>query len=109
MWVKTLQEQEEGCKVKILAAQEIPDHKKKDRTCPRVWFRKDLLEQLTVWREQGDRLIVCMDANEKIYKDHIGKVLTDEDGLGMIEAVGIYTGEQIGATFFRGTEPIDEV
>ena len=52
------------------------------------------------WREQGDRLIVCMDANENIYKDHIENTLTDENGLGMIEAVGNYTGEQIGATFF---------
>ena len=50
-----------------------------------------------------------MDANENIYKDHTGKALTDENGLGMIEAVGNYTGEQIGATFFRGTEPIDGV
>ena len=50
-----------------------------------------------------------MDANENIYKDHIGKALTDEDGLGMIEAVGNHTGEQIGATFFRGTEPIHGV
>ena len=54
-------------------------------------------------------LIVCMDANENIYKDHIGKALTNENGLGMIEAVGNYTGEQIGATFFRGTGPIDGV
>ena len=50
-----------------------------------------------------------MDANENIYKDHICKALTDEDGLGMIEAVGNHTGEKIGATFFRGTGPKDGV
>ena len=27
----------------------------------------------------------------------------------MIEAVGNYTGKKIGATFFRGTKPIDGV
>ena len=32
--------------------------KEKDRTCPRVLFREDLLRQLKGWREQGDRLIV---------------------------------------------------
>ena len=41
-----------------------------------------------------------MDANENIYKGHIGKALTDENGLGMVERVGNYTGEKIGATFF---------
>ena len=50
-----------------------------------------------------------MDANKNIYKGQIGKALTNEDGLGMIKAVGNYTKEQIGATFFRGTEPIDGV
>ena len=74
-----------------------------------MWFREDLFGQLKGWKEQGDRLIVYMDANENIYKEHIGKVLTDEDGLGMIEEVGTYTREQIGTSFFRGTEPIDGV
>ena len=58
-----------------------------------MWFREDLLGQLKGWREQGNRLIVCMDANENIYKDHIGKVLTEEDGLDITEAVWNYTGE----------------
>ena len=52
-----------------------------------------------MWREQGDRLIICMDANKNICKDQIDKELTDENGLGMIEAVGNYTGEPSGATF----------
>ena len=67
--------------------------KEKDNICPRVWFRKDLLKQLKVWKEQGDRLIICMDENGNIYKNQIGKELTNEDGLDMIEAVGNYTGE----------------
>jgi len=81
----------------------------KDNTCPRKRFREDLVDQLTRWREQGDRLIVCMDANEDIYKKSIGKSLTDSEGLGMKEVVGDFTGKRLGATFFRGSTPIDAV
>ena len=61
------------------------------------------------WREAGDRLIMCMDANEDIYKKSLEKSLTKEDGLGMQEVVGTFTGEKLGATFFRGTKPIDGI
>ena len=83
--------------------------KEKDRTCPRTRFKKDLLAQLRKWREQGDRLKVCMDVNEDIYRKSIGKALTMSEDIQMIEAVGNYTGKKIGATFFRGTKPIDGV
>jgi hypothetical protein len=36
-------------------------------TCPRVKFREDLVAQLMRWREQGGKLIACLDANEDIY------------------------------------------
>ncbi len=39
---------------------------KKDTTCPRKHFLDDLLKQLNKWRQEGDRLIVCMDANKDI-------------------------------------------
>ena len=81
----------------------------KDDTCPRTRFRVDLLQQLEEWREQGDRLIVCLDANEDVYKKSIGKALTDRDGLNMSEVVGEFTGKQLGATYFRGSKPIDAV
>ena len=83
--------------------------KESDRTCPRTRFREDLVRQLTQWREAGDRIIVCMDANENIYKKSIGKTLMKEDGLGMKEVVGSFTGKQVGTTFFRGSTPIDGV
>jgi hypothetical protein len=41
-------------------------NKRKDLTCPRTKFREDLIEQLSKWREGGDKLIVCLDAT-KIY------------------------------------------
>lgn len=80
-----------------------------DLTCPRVKFRQDLQETLQRWRAQGDRLIVCLDANEHIYKKSIGKMLTDPNGLAMSEVVGAFTGKAIGHTFFRGSKPIDGI
>ena len=50
-----------------------------------------------------------MDVNEYIYRKSIGKALTMLEDLQMIEAVGNYTGKKLGATFFRGTKPIDGV
>jgi len=44
-------------------------------------FRDDLVKQLEKWRAEGDRLIVCMDANENIYSKSIGKKLTNSMGL----------------------------
>jgi hypothetical protein len=38
-----------------------------DLTCPRKRFHVDLIAQMTKWREEGDQLVVCMDANEDIY------------------------------------------
>ena len=82
----------------------------KDRTCPRKRFRKDLVAQLERWRRDGDRLIVCMDANDNIYGSRgIGADLTQSEVLGMREVVGDFTGSQLGATYFRGTVPIDAI
>ncbi len=72
-------------------------------------FRQDLVKALKQWREEGDRLIVCMEANEDIYKKLIGKTLTDTEGLNMVEAVGEFTGKKIEPTFFRGLKPIDGI
>ena len=83
--------------------------KKKDLTCPRTKFKEDLVAQLTKWREEGDRIIVCLDANEDIYKKSLGRTLTGVNGLAMKEVVGEFTGTPIGTTFFRGSKPIDGV
>jgi hypothetical protein len=78
-------------------------------TCPRVEFREDLVEQLQRWRAQGDKLIVCLDANEDVYKKSIGKALTSVNGLVMKEVVGTFTGKQIGPTYLQGSKSIDAV
>lgn len=83
--------------------------KEKDLTCPRIRFRRDLVSQLKKWRADGDRLIVCMDANADIYQRELGQELTKLDGLNMSEVVGDFTGVPIGPTFFRGSKPIDGI
>ncbi|KAL7540166.1 hypothetical protein ACHAWF_006609, partial [Thalassiosira exigua] len=66
--------------------------------------RKALLEVV-----QGERIAVCLDANQDVYKKELGKALTDPDGLAMNEAVGFHTGKKLEATFFRGTKAINAV
>jgi hypothetical protein len=61
------------------------------------------------WCEEGDRLVVCLDANEDIYKKSLGKSLTRSNVLRMSEVVGNFTGTKIGPTFFRGSKPIDGI
>ena len=41
----------------------------KDLTCPRKKFHDDLVGQLKKWQDEGDCIIVCLDANENIYKN----------------------------------------
>jgi hypothetical protein len=82
---------------------------KNDLTCPRAKFWDDLVVQLQRWREDGDRLVVCLDANEDIYKKSLGKSLTDIDGLVMKEVVGEFTQIPVGAKYFRGSKPIDGI
>ena len=64
---------------------------------------------MTQWREEGNRLVVCLNANKDIYKKSLGKSLTKSDGLRMSEVVGEFTGTRIGPTFFRGSKPIDGI
>ncbi len=53
--------------------------------------------------------MLCLDANKNIYRAELGRQLTDLHGLGMWEVVGNFTGKQLGATFFRGSKPINAI
>jgi hypothetical protein len=75
----------------------------------RTLFREHLINMLSKWRAEGDRLIVCLDANEDIYNKSIGQALRDIDGLAMKEVVGEFTRTPLGTTFFRGSKPIDGI
>ncbi len=81
----------------------------KDLTCPRKHYHNDHISQLRKWCEEGDHLIVCMDANEHIYKLSIGQSLTDRDSLNMQKVVGEFTGNLVGPAFFRGSTPIGRI
>ena len=50
-----------------------------------------------------------MDENKDIYKKSLGKSITARDVLNMNEVVWKFTGKKLGATFFRGSKPIDSV
>ena len=65
--------------------------------------------QLKEWRAEGDQIAVCMVANKDIYRKLIGKALMNQDRLIMSEVVGDLTGKKLGATYFRGTKPIDGI
>jgi hypothetical protein len=56
---------------------------------------------LEKWWQEGDQLlVVCLDANEDIYRKSLGHSLTNQDGLNMLEVVEAFTGKKIGHTFF---------
>ena len=80
--------------------------KEKDLTCPRTRFKNYLLAQLRKCREQGDRLIVCMDVNKDIYRKSIGKALTMSEDLQMIEPAGITHAPIITTSEVTQTPPI---
>jgi hypothetical protein len=61
------------------------------------------------WWAVGKHLVLCVDANENIYRAELGWLLMDVHGLGMKEVVGDFMGRQLGATFFSGSEPIDAI
>ncbi len=61
------------------------------------------------WWVAGKRLVLCLDANENIYRAELGWQLMDLHGLGMKEVAGEFTGRQLGTTCFRGSEPINAI
>jgi hypothetical protein len=72
-------------------------------------FLWTLMAQLRWWQQDGDKLIVYLDANEDIYHKLLGKALTDINGLAMKEVVGELTRQPVGPTFFWGSKPVDSV
>jgi hypothetical protein len=81
--------------------------KKKDLTCPLIMFCQQLIKQLKKWRAEGDRIILFMDHNEHVYNRALGKVLSNSTGLNLQEVILQHIGTRTGATFFRGSKPVD--
>ncbi len=55
----------------------------------------------------GDKTILFMDHNKHVTEGALGKALGDRDRLDLREAIIRHTGKSTGATFFRGSKPID--
>ena len=75
---------------------------------PKQMFEDDLCAALRQWREQGDRLILMMDANENVYSGKFGQRLSEE-GIDLKEAVHAQTKGQGPHTHNRGSQPIDGI
>jgi len=81
--------------------------KKKDLTCPLNHFRKHLITLIKQWRVAGERIVLFMDHNEHVIDGCLGKALANKDRPDLREAIRLHTGVSPGATFFRGSRPID--
>lgn len=80
-----------------------------DLTCPCQWFLADLTTLIKSWRDNGERVVAAIDANEDVFEGELGKKLTDPRGLGFKNAVAEVTNGRYGATYFRGSKPIDAI
>ena len=75
---------------------------------PRDLFFADLLNQLQVWRAQGERLILMMDANEHVLIGKYCRKLVDES-IGLREITKDIVGSLCPNTHGMGSIPIDGV
>ena len=75
---------------------------------PRQLFESDFLNQLRVWRNQGDRLIVMMDANEHVLTGRMCRQLANED-INLREITQDFHGSLCPNTHSSGSQPIDGV
>ena len=81
--------------------------------CPRQLFIDDLKAELTRWRANGERLIVCVDGNENVRKGPLYDMFTDPS-LGMREVMSTrHANLPVTPTFCAGgrmgSVPIDGV
>jgi len=73
-------------------------------------FCEDLVKQLQVWNDQGDQLILMMDANDHVIRGHLARWLTDhETGLDLVEISHKAWGDTEPNTHVDGSQPIDGV
>ncbi len=81
--------------------------KRKDLTCPLILFCKHLIKLIRQWRVVEDRIVLFVDHNKHTIYGHLEKALADTDGPNLCKAIKLHTGTSPGATFFRGSWPID--
>ena len=59
---------------------------KGDRRSPRAIFCEQFLAQLRIWRSEGEKLLVLMDANEDMQRGKLARELTGEE-LKMVDVI----------------------
>ncbi len=67
------------------------------------------MKQIKEWRKAGERITLVMDHNNHVINGPLGKELADKEGLDLREAIVQHTGTSPGATFFRGSKPINRM
>ena len=79
---------------------------KNDDRCPCVAFIEDLVEQVKLWKEDGDQMVIGLDANEDIRN---GMMWAAMKRLGLVELVSHAHGSDLPRTQQRGSLPIDGI
>ena len=79
-----------------------------DERHPRESMLQELCEAIKEWQEEGDRIILLMDANENVSNDHMTEIF---DALGMKEVIldRHQESQDLQPTYHRGSEPIDGI
>jgi hypothetical protein len=75
---------------------------------PRELFESDFIWQLQVWRSQGERLIVMMDANTHVLTGRLCPAMAHES-IVLREATKDVLGYLCPNTHIRGSQPIDGI
>ena len=67
--------------------------------CPRDIFIVDILKEVQTWKEEGDQIVIRIDANEDVRTGKLAKAFRDE---GLIELCTASHGQNGPTTYDRG-------
>ena len=79
---------------------------KDDVRCPRAIFIVDILKEVQAWLEEGDQIVIGIDANEDVRTGKLANAFRDE---GLIEVCTASHGQNGPTTYDRGQRPIDGI
>ena len=79
---------------------------KNTRACPRVLFRRDLMQHLQMWRDDGDKLVVLLDSNENMSSGPLARLFRNST-LQLQDVICARSKQEGPATFIRGQRQID--
>jgi hypothetical protein len=74
--------------------------------CPRQRFQDDLLAAIEGWLENGDQLLLLMDANSDVRQSEWTELLASR---GLVDLITARHGSEGPATFQLGSSPIDGI